>query len=317
MPLNRREEPPPLRLGRRSGPPRWYWLVGGGAALVCGAVATALLTSEPSAAKERGEEPSGECQSDADCRARHICLSGGCAPLLASQDPLVWHADLDEQLAKGANWTPPLEPGETIPAAATCPAPRGTVAPSEPGKVRTLVDMSIYEVRAEALRIHRYIKAIGSIWVDNLGFDFPRRLKIDPLDVCSGPSVSHVSVLQGVSESLPGQVLTKLRQAVPSETPTAASVSVRFDPPSQNPDGTLTLTVPLSAASRNITQVTVIALPIGTQVESMRGPAPTKQRLLHGFFAYYFDHARPSEIAISYRTSQPTTGELDIPTVRP
>ncbi|MCU0660697.1 MAG: hypothetical protein MUC50_00030 [Myxococcota bacterium] len=306
----------PVRLG---GPrrPAWPWAMGAGAGVV---VVVGLLiwfkSTPPPSSPERGESTT-QCKIEADCKARHLCLEGGCAPLLSSQDPIVWHADLKGQKAAGPTWKPPFEPGEALPAATSCPAPQGEIVAAEPGRVRHLFESTVYEIRQDAILIHKYTKAMGSIWVDNIDFSFPGRLKIDPVDVCAGPSVAHVAVFQGASESVPSRVLCLLRQAVPSDTMTSAAISVRFAPPNASADGMRTLVIPLVPSVAAGKQVTVIALPLGAHIEALQGPAPKAQRLLRGFFAYYFHHGAASQIAITYRLNQPTRGELDIPTVRP
>ena len=63
---------------------------------------------------------------------------------------------------------------------------------------------------------------------------------------------------------------------------------------------------------------TVVALPLGSDVLSIQGPQPSGQRLLTGYVAYYWAHGElPSEIAVRFRLPEVSGRVLDVAELNP
>lgn len=292
-----------VRLGGGDGPrlPPLWLMAAGGAAVVAIAVVIIVLSRGGKA-----ETAATGCRSDAECGEGRICAAGGCLFLLASEHPGIWRDDVAAQADGGVAWTQRPSAGESLLSTATCPAPvRKLVAPDE-GKLTLLAKVIVYTVDQGRLRVYQYRRSKGEIWYDVMRFWFPDLKRLDTAQSCLSSELVALGPGQGSFRGAPSKLVdAQLKQAAPTGKTVAGAVSVATDLPPADAGGFRTLSFGLDPVYLDGARFrTVVALPLGSDVASLGGPPPDDQRLLKGFFAYYWEH-RDAAAKVSVRFREP------------
>ena len=276
-----------------------------------GALAIALLLWRA----DHGARPGGAgCEVDADCGAGRLCARGGCFPLARSESARDWRTDLDAMSLAGPSWRPRETYGERLTRAAACPPKAAEANPLAQGKISLVLRTQVIEVRGGAMRIHVQNRMRGALWVEALRFAFPGVRRIDPGRMCASEGVAGISLEEG----RPGAVDAALVQSVPAGSVASAALSLEVDLPKPDRDGLRTLEIPLEPAPPDAAIVTVLALPLGTNVARLSGAEPSRQRLLPGFVAYYWRHAAvPGRVSVSFASKVAPGAELALDEVKP
>ena len=287
-----------VRLGGAGGGGRsTFVFIGiGAAALIVIGVLWAVLSKEPEpvpAAAQVG------CQSDAECDGGRFCAAGGCIVLLSSEHRGIWRDDIAAQKAPGKNWQPAAEPGDRFLPESVCPLPERTMPEAKPAKIRVEKEARVVEVGEKGIVEHFQQKVRGSIWVDVIPL-LVGEAGEELTDICGTEGAAGVRC----RETTGGPVLdVLLKNAVPAEKSVVAGVSFRTASPPVDAEGTATLSV-LLAPPRFVgtSRHTAVVFPLGTEIFSISGPAPSRQKLLKGYVLYDFIHgATPSTVTFSYR----------------
>jgi hypothetical protein len=110
-----------------------------------------------------------------------------------------------------------------------------------------------------------------------------------------------------------------LTQTVPVGAVSSAAVAVcqTLAPPDAEGGRMLSFSLP-SVFGGDIRRHTVVAFPLGADINSLTGPPPKQQRLLRGFVAYYWEHKpRASRVSINYKLPDKENPKLDLTAVNP
>ena len=262
----------------------------------------------------RSMEKNGACAGDVECGAGRVCARGGCLPLIGTESAADWRASLDAQLSPQSAWRPRPSYGEKWVFADVCPIPLGPAEPLEEAKLSLVHQTRVFEILSDRLRIHVQRREKGERWLEAMRLVVPVAGAIDPKRVCASGEVSQVEIARG----RPGTLNVGLKQTVPAGAIAAATVSVETELPPAGRDGLRTLKIPLEPAAEGAIAVTAAAVPLGTDVARMGGPAPYRQRLLAGHAVYYWRHANEratAAIAFDLRTAGGT--ELSMEEIKP
>jgi hypothetical protein len=298
-----------IRMGTGGRPRRALVGVAAGVAIAAAAVVAALLMWGSDGAPSRRVG----CALDADCGAGRLCARGGCLPLTGAEDLRFWRAEVDAQLLRGATWRPRPSYGEKLAPAEACPAKLGKVNLLEPGKLSLVRRTHVFELFGDTARIHVQSRMRGLLWMEAIRFSFPTVKRINLARLCSSPTVAQVAMEAGRADV----VDAALTQAAPAGTVASAALSLEIDLPRADADGFRTFAFPLDPAAGDGTVVTVLALPLGTDVAQMTGPVPGRQRLLTGYVAYYWSHdLSKREVSVSLKTPAVAAG-LSVAELKP
>jgi len=262
------------------------------------------------------EVDDGRCANDAACGPGRICAAGGCLPLLASEHRGIWRDDLNAQLDAGVKWSPKRRSGVRLLPSTRCPAKRGKVETPPLDKMREVSRIDVFEVGREEILRHLQVSAEGSVWIDAMRLRFPPMKILDMDRICASDAV--VAIAAGKDADGPF-VDVSLKNAAPAGNTATAAVALRLAPPTPDPAGVSTLTFELAPGPEGSGEHhTVLAVPLGADVDAIEGAAPSRQQLLTGFAAYCFEPPKKRrEVRVRYRTDRAREGALDITEVAP
>jgi hypothetical protein len=254
------------------------------------------------------------CEADADCGAGRMCARNGCFPLAGTESADVWRADLNALQQLATSWRPRAAFGEKLASPQACPAAAAKANLLDPNKIALVHRTQIVEVGGERLRLLVQSKMRGMQWVEAMRFSFPGVRRIDPTRLCASAAVAGVAF----DARRPDTVDAELVQSVPAGSVATATLSLEVDLPRADKDGLRAIEIPLASAPGEAAIVTVLALPLGTDVAKLSGPAPSRQRLLPGFVAYYWNHGKkPGKVTISLAIKPSRGLELSLDDVKP
>ena len=284
--------------GGTGGGGRSPWIfIGVGAAVVPAVVVIlwAVLCKETGPARTLDG-----CQSDAACDSGRFCAAGGCIVLLSSEHRGIWRDEIAAQRAPSGNWQPVSEPGDRLLSENVCPLPTRTMPEARSDKIRVEKSARVVEVSADGIVEHFQQKVRGSIWVDVVPF---------PVGEAGSAAFVHICGTEGTSgvrrrETKTGPILdVLLKSAVPAEKSVVAGVSFRTAAPPPDENGVSTLLIrPAPPRFAGMQQHTAVVFPLGTEVLSVSGPMPSRQKLLNGHVLYDFTHsANTASVALTYR----------------
>ncbi len=303
-----------IRMGHRrtDGGSPLKWLLAAGAAVAV--VAGVFIYSMKSAPDRRSDG----CLGDGDCRKGLLCADGGCIVLAADEIPDMWREDILRQTdPEKGGFSPRPAFGVKLLDADVCPGKQAPLKVEKGGAVTTHHEVTVYAFGLDHLKILQQRRAESSMWMDRMRFRFQHVGPESPPVYCHGGEVASLEVTPGKVENTVDALLT---QAVPARAPAEASVMERRfierDPSGRNPGKLLFATSPVRDRDRK--EVSVVAFPLGTDILSMEGPPPTAQRLLTGYFAYYWKHGdKRQTVSISARLPKKLRNDLDFSQLNP
>jgi hypothetical protein len=310
----------PIRFGGKSKPKIPFLLYGGIAAAVIVAIVVFLIVTSKSGDVE---EETG-CRSDQDCSGGRMCASGGCIIMLASEHRGLWQEDIKLQNIPsdgGPEWAPHKTAGERLPATSVCPVPRKKVSTPNEGKTLALANATVHVFDSEEITVFGYRRAKSEVWIDSLRIWFPGQETISTTTpICGSRDVAAVKSGQGQHLGKKSfYINTSLKKAAPAGAATSAAVSFKRPIGPADPEGYRTSSLFLAPAIGGDTRYySVIILPLGTDIISIKGPPPAQQRLSRGYFSYYWEHdASMNDVTIRYRVPENTSLSIDFSTVNP
>ncbi len=260
------------------------------------------------------------CESNGDCARGSMCAAGGCLVMLSSEHLGMWREDINAQLDAGVPWHPLSAFGEKIAPTPICPAAQGKVTSPDKKHTTPKIDVTVYEIDVNGIRIHKQQKVQGTMWLDSMRFWFPGEKTLLTKDLCVSASVDKVVLARKTAHGYPGtRVDVSLRQSVPVGAVAAATLTALNDLPGENKDEARTLSFPLPPVTRpDAIARTVLALPLGADLLSIEGPPPIRQRLLTGYVAYYWTHGdSQSDVTVVFRVPSAKMGKLDLDELNP
>ncbi|MBW2276560.1 MAG: hypothetical protein JRF63_03645 [Deltaproteobacteria bacterium] len=288
----------------------------GAAVVIAVVLAVILLPDDPvgTEGKRTG------CSSDEDCRAGSVCLARGCLILLSSEHHGIWRDDVAAQLDGGVSWKPRPKFGKKVIEASECPAAVGTVEKPDESRTVPVVKITVFELTGDGMRLHKQMAAKGELWLDALRFWMPPGVTIDQAKICVSPGVDQIAVGKGRWRGKTAhRVDVSLVRAAPAGRVAEVSVVSETALPEADAEGARSLSVGLDQVfDEQMSEHTIVALPLGADVLAIQGPQPSGQRLLTGYLAYYWDHGElPSEIAVKFRLPAVPGKVLDVTEINP
>jgi hypothetical protein len=236
------------------------------------------------------------CRNDSDCSDGRFCAKGGCIVLLPSEHRGIWRDDIEAQQADASSWRPTSEVGEHLPGNSVCPVPESTVPTPPVDKTRLLSVVYVFEVNRREIIHHRYLKATSAVWLDALRFEFRKIDSLNPALICGSPNAAGIKIESEPNEGVGIDLM--LKNAVPSGKAAIAGVSFRQNATPPDSMGEQTLSVELAAPNMSMGRAhTIVAFPLGTEILSIAGNTPTREKLLKGYVIYDFFHGDHLETA--------------------
>ncbi len=273
-----------------------------------------LRNGESKTDKARG------CESNGDCTPGSMCAAGGCLVMLSDENMGMWHDDIMAQIDAGVPWRPLSAFGEKITPTPICPAKQGKVTSPDKKHTTPKVAVTVYEIDVDRIKIHKQKKVQGTMWLDSIRFWFPGKKTLSTTDLCVSASVDRVALASKTAHGYQGtRVDASLRQSIPVGAVASAALTARSDLPKEKKDGMRTLSFPLPPVTgREAIARTVLAVPLGTDLLSIEGPPPIRQRLLTGYVAYYWTHGdSQSDVTVVFRVPATKMGNLDLDELNP
>ncbi len=300
-----------VRLGASdSGNKRKLIIVGAGALAVLALIVTVVILF--STGNEVKAPPPVGCQRDADCSDGRFCARGGCIVLMSSEHRGIWLDAIKAQTAPGNTWRADKEVGVLLGAETICPLPSAAVPNPRINRMTVLADVHVLEVGDTDIRVHLHRQVQGEVWVDALRFDLSAYPPLDSPEFCGTENVVGIRAPKGASAHPRADIL--LKSAAPAGKPVAAGISYKTAAPSSNTDGRTVLKVAIEAPRLPGTaEHTMVAFPLGTDIDTISGPKPARQKLVKGFVLYDFVHtSSPTTAAFTYKINKDLAASLDV-----
>lgn len=294
--------------GGDSGGKQKIFIAAGAAAILIVAIVVIVGLS----GKEQAVSAPVGCQRDTDCDNGGFCAKGGCIVLMSSEHRGLWRDAIAAQNAPGSTWRADKEAGERMVADTLCPLPLKAVPEPKLDRIRIEAVARFIEVGCDRLRVHQQQKVKGEVWVDVIRFELDPLASADPSTACGTENVSGLRMTEGALGKPAADVL--LQTAVPAGKSVSAGISFLGPSPEIGADGQATLRLPLLPSSQpGIRQHTIVAFPLGTDIFSISGPKPARQKLIKGYVLYDFNHAESPSVAVfEYRCNANSTHGLDL-----
>ncbi|MBN2802479.1 MAG: hypothetical protein JXR91_05260 [Deltaproteobacteria bacterium] len=263
------------------------------------------------------------CLGDGDCKGGYLCAAGGCITLLSDEIPSMWHDGLNRQSGESEKseepWAPRPSYGIALIDASLCSGEyrENLKASKNGGVVTTEYAVTVIEVGANFVRTIKQAKSSSSMWLNRMSFNF------DPLGdgegeplFCHSKNIDEISV-KNLSAVI--SVQAALSQSSPANAPAESSVSMRnsltFSGKKKNTEISFSLS-PVRGTDKK--ESTVLAIPLGTEIMAMSGPAPFKQRLLTGYVAYYWKNSsKRGVVSVKMKLPSKVKKSLDLREVKP
>jgi len=278
----------PVRLGQPvgNGMPKWIWA----GLTIAAAAGIAFFFFSPSS-DDSGPRFAG-CNANEECSNGRICAGGGCIILLSDENVDMWNADLAAQLRPdpgGPAWQPrPAYGLKLLPVGDCGGAPSPELKIEQQGAISTIKKANVFYVSPSDMQMFQQVDAQSNMWMSSLTFRLPKIMVQPPNVFCHGREVNAFRV---TPSPLDMQVDVSLSQSVPVGAVAHAALLVKRPLPERGVDGSASIEFDLSPVLLGASEeVTALVLPIGTDILSLRGAQPDKQRLLHGHIAYYWKH---------------------------
>lgn len=298
---NRTESTGGVRLGGGdSGGKQKIWIAAGAAAVtIVGILLFWALSGEDAPVPALDG-----CQSDADCDNGGFCGGGGCIVLMSSEHRGIWRDAIAAQAAPGSTWKADKDAVEGLAAETVCPVPLKAVPEPQIERMRVEAVARVIEIGCDRLRVHQYQKVKGEVWVDVLRFELDPLSTADPTGACGTENAAGLRMTKGVLGKPAADVL--LQTAVPAGKSVTAGIAFSGPAPEADANGHATLRLPLLPPSMPGTaEHSIVAFPIGTDIFSVSGPKPARQKLIKGYVLYDFVHAEsPATTVFEYKCNK-------------
>lgn len=305
----KRTGPPPAR-----GIPKWIW-----ALAVCALIiGTVFYFTRP--VDEKPTRHFDGCNSNKECTNGRICAAGGCIILLSDEIEEMWERDLDQQFnanTTSAPWNPHPAFGTKLLNANNCTGKsQGELRFDAQGVVTIFKKVNIFVATTNDFQLFQQIEAKSTMWMKSLPFQLPKAFSQPPNVFCHSSEINAFKVT-------PSPTLTQLTAALTHSAPAGSVVSAAMlakrPLPKPAKDGSATIEFDLSPIITGVTEEkTVLTLPLGTDMISLKGSQPSRQRLLHGHVAYYWTHDnRPHAITAIIKLPQSDSLPLNFHEIKP
>jgi len=304
--------------GGKLPPTRWILLFG------CGLLVVAAISMIVQLLSPLEHEPEIDgCSDEKGCPEGLFCAARGCVVLLQNEFPDVWAEDVASQLdtdPETPKWELPSTFGEKLPLALKCDVPEKKVEQFDESKILAVRMVRIFDLGVDGAKVYRYSRSRGSIWVGALRFWLDRDQKPEPETVCASPGLTAVARGTGLHQGTEkAYVDGELARAVPADVEATGAIAHQMILPAADVEGYRTLSFDLLPAILEGQRFhTVVAVPLGSDVSSIDGSAPARQRLLTGFIAYYWEHPKTrSRVHFRFRLPKEGGSALNISEVKP
>jgi hypothetical protein len=180
----------------------------------------------------------------------------------------------------------------------------------------TVSKVEIFEIGHTEITWFQQVGVKGTVWVDGVRLRFAPFKTLDAGRFCGSDAVVNVAV--GKDPKGPFADFS-LKNAAPANKVANAAASLKIDAPKPDKDGFSTFTFSITPVFGDAESYhTVLAVPLGADIGAIEGPAPTRQRLLSGFVAYYFEHGTDSrQVRVRYKVNRAPARALDVAEINP